>query len=346
MRGVAQTRDQADVVECQLPIMLGQTGLADAVEGAAAMLVVALAQHAQAHALHDGVGKDGAAALLQIVRGDVGQVDDLVPHAGLLVLIRQHGVDQVVEHLADLVLLGRHRRRHKLPGIDERHGKPALGTQPEVSRKAGDRIAPELLAACVVGVIVQTVERVAHKVVHDLEHMEAVRAGATVVEAQFVLHVERLRHVHAIEPNLVGVDGLVPEDALFGTRLGLELTVNGVHGGTVLGLAHQVVELIEGLAGVDVVEVVLLGVVVLDGAVVLDKEVDIVVGEGQVALLTRDLVQFNERLDHAAIDVVPGVLLTGTELFDVPGRRLRRGSLDQLLDVTVQNLIATHCCPL
>ena len=29
-----------------------------------------------------------------------------MPHAGLLVLIRQHGVDQVVEHLANLVLLG------------------------------------------------------------------------------------------------------------------------------------------------------------------------------------------------------------------------------------------------
>ena len=153
-------------------------------------------------------------------------------------------------------------------------------------------------------------------------------------------------HVHAVEPNLVGVDGLVPEDALFGARLGLELTVNGVHGGTVLGLAHQVIQLIEGLARVDVVEVVLLGVVMLDGAVFLDKEVDIVVGEGQVALLTRDLVQLDECLDHAAIDVVPGVLLAGTELFDVPGRRLRRRGLDQLLDVAVQNLIATHCCPL
>ena len=346
VRGVAQARDQADVVECQLPIMLGQAGLADAVEGAAAMLVVALAQHAQAHALHDGVGEDGAAALLQVVGGDVGQVDDLVPHAGLLVLIRQHGVDQVVEHLADLVLLGRHRRRHELPGIDERHGKPTLGTQPEVGRKAGDRIAPELLAARVVGVIVQTVERVAHQVVHDLEHMEAVRTGATVVEAQLVLHVERLGHVHAVEPNLVGVDGLVPKHALFGARLGLELTVNGVHGGTVFGLAHQAIQLIEGLARVYVVEVVLLGLVMLDGAVFLDKEVDVVVGKRQIALLTRNLVQLDERLDHAAIDVVPGVLLAGTELFDVPSGCLRRRCLDQLLDVAIQNLIATHCCPL
>ena len=176
-----------------------------------------------------------------------------MPHAGLLVLIRQHGVDQVVEHLADLVLLGRHRGRHELPRIDKRHGKPALGAQPEVSRKAGDRIAPELLAARVVGVIVQTVERVAHKIVHDLEHMEAVRAGATVVEAQLVLHVERLGHVHAVEPNLVGVDGLMPKHALFGARLGLELAIDRVHGGAVLGLAHQVIELVEGLARIDVV---------------------------------------------------------------------------------------------
>ena len=269
-----------------------------------------------------------------------------MPHAGLLVLIRQHGVDQVVEHLADLVLLGRHRGRHELPGIDERHGEPALGAQPEVGRKAGDGIAPELLAARVVGVIVQAVEGVAHQVVHHLEHMEAIRAGTAVVEAQLVLHVERLRHVHAVEPDLVGVDGFVPKHTLFGTRLGLELTVDGIHGGTVLGLAHQVIEFVEGFARVDVVEVVLLGIVMLDGAVILDKEVDIVVGEGQVTLLAGDLVQLDERLDHAAVNVIPGVLLAGAKLFDIPGRRLRRRGLDQLLDITVQNLIATHCCPL
>ena len=346
MRGVAKTRHQADIVKRQLPVALGQARIADAIKSATAVLVVALAQHAQAHALHDGVGKDGAARLLQIVGGDIGQVDDLVPHAGLLVLIRQHGVDQVVEHLANLVLLGRHRRRHELPGIDERHGKPALGAQPEVGRKTGDRVAPELLAARVVSVIVQTVEGVAHQVMHDLEHMEAVRTGATVVEAQLVLHVERLGHIHAVEPDLVGIDGLVPKHTLFGTRLGFELTIDGIHGGTVLGLAHQVIEFVEGFARVDVVEVVLLGIVMLDGAVFLDKKVDVVVGKGQVALLTRDLVQLDERLDHAAIDIVPGVLLACTELFDVPGRRLRRRGLDQLLDIAVQNLIAAHCCPL
>ena len=58
---VEMVRNQADVVERQLPVILGQAGLADAVEGVTAVLVVTLAQHAQTHALHDGVGKDGAA---------------------------------------------------------------------------------------------------------------------------------------------------------------------------------------------------------------------------------------------------------------------------------------------
>ena len=166
------------------------------------------------------------------------------------------------------------------------------------------------------------------------------------METQLVLHVERLCHIHAVEPDLVGVDGLVPKHALFGARLGFELTIDGIHGRTILGLAHQVIELVEGLARINVIEVVLLGVVMFDGTVVLDKEIDVVVGERQVALLTRDLVQLDERLDHAAVDIVPGVLLTGTELFDVPGRRLRRRGFDQLLDITDQDLIATHCCPL
>ncbi len=73
-------------------------------------------------------------------------------------------------------------------------------------------------------------------------------------------------------PNLVGIDGLVPEHAFFGARLGLELAVDGVHGGTVLGLAHQVIELVEGLARIDVIEVVLLGFVMLYGTVVLDNK--------------------------------------------------------------------------
>lgn len=181
---------------------------------------------------------------------------------------------------------------------------------------------------------------------HDLEHMEAIRAGTAVVEAQLVLHVERLRHVHAVEPDLVGVDGLVPKHTLFGTRLGFELTIDGIHGGTVLGFAYQVIEFVEGLACIDVIEVVLLGIVMLDGAIVLDKEIDVVIGKSQVALLAGDLVQLDECLDHAAVNVIPGVLLAGAKLFDIPGRRLRRRGLDQLLDITVQNLIATHCCPL
>ena len=131
---------------------------------------------------------------------------------------------------------------------------------------------------------------------HDLEHMEAVRTGTTVVEAQLVLHVERLSHVHAVEPDLVGIDGLMPKHALFGTRLGLELAIDRVHGRAILGLAHQVIELVEGLARIDVIEVVLLGIVMLDGAIVLDKEIDVVIGKGQVALLAGDLVQLDERL--------------------------------------------------
>ena len=84
-------------------------------------------------------------------------------------------------------------------------------------------------------------------------------------------------------------EGTVEERIRMAGKLGFELTIDGIHGGTVLGLAHQVIEFVEGFARVDVVEVVLLGIVMLDGAVILDKEVDIVVGEGQVTLLAGDL---------------------------------------------------------
>ena len=49
-----------------------------------------------------------------------------------------------------------------------------------------------------------------------------------VIEFGLILHVERLSHVHAVQPYLVGIDLLVPEVAFLGTWLRLHLTVDQV----------------------------------------------------------------------------------------------------------------------
>ena len=58
--------------------------------------------------------------------------------------------------------------------------------------------------------------------------MENVIVVLLVIEFGLILHVERLSHVHAVQPYLIGVDLLVPEVALLGTRLRLHLTIDQV----------------------------------------------------------------------------------------------------------------------
>jgi hypothetical protein len=106
---------------------------------------------------------------------------------------------------------------------------------------------------------------------------------------------------------------------------------------TVLVLAEDLIEPVERLSGIHVVEVVVLGTVALDVAFLVDEVVDEGIGEVEVSLILRDSVELDQGLDHAAIDVVPGVLLPGTDLLDVPGRRLGRRGLHELLDVAVEN---------
>ena len=48
----------------------------------------------EAYAFHDDIGEYGGAGFLQVVGGDTSPVYHLVPHAGGLVLVGKHGVNQ------------------------------------------------------------------------------------------------------------------------------------------------------------------------------------------------------------------------------------------------------------
>lgn len=60
-----------------------------------------------------------------------------------------------------------------------------------------------------------------------------------VIEFGLILHVERLSHVHAVQPYLVGIDLLVPEVAFLGAGLGLHLAVDQVDGLAVFSLPFR-----------------------------------------------------------------------------------------------------------
>ena len=108
--------------------------------------------------------------------------------------------------------------------------------------------------------------------VHEL--LVAVDAALHLVVAGLILHVEGLGHVGAVQPHLPRIDVLVPEVALLGAGLGEQLAADGVDGLAVLLVPEDVVQDEQVLALIHVVQVVLLGVVGLDGAVLLHKVVD------------------------------------------------------------------------
>ena len=151
--------------------------------------------------------------------------------------------------------------------------------------------------------------------IHEL--LVAVDAALHLVEAGLVLHVERLCHIGAVQPHLPRVDVLVPEVALLGAGLGEQLAADGVDGLAVLLVPVDVVQDEQVLALIHVVQIVLLGVVGLDGAVRLHKVVDELLGKLQILLIAGGLVQAQAGGDHAAINVVPLVGLAAAHLLDV-----------------------------
>lgn len=129
----------------------------------------------------------------------------------------------------------------------------------------------------------------------------------------------------------------MPEVALLGAGLGEQLAADGVDGFAVLLVPVDVVQDEQVLALIHVVQIILLGVVGLDGAVRLHKVVDELLGELQILLVAGGLVQAQAGGDHAAVDVVPLVGLTAAHLLDVPHRGLGAGIGDQVVHIVAQH---------
>ena len=90
-----------------------------------------------------------------------------------------------------------------------------------------------------------------------------------------------LRHIGAVQPNLPRVDGFVPEIAILGAGLGVQLGADGVDGIPVALFAGQINQGKQVFALVDVVQVMLVGVKGVDLAAILDKVVYKIAGELQ-----------------------------------------------------------------
>ncbi len=175
-------------------------------------------------------------------------------------------------------------------------------------------------------------------VVHLFAHRGDLAQHVAAVAAAEVLLVhgrEDLRHIDAVEPDLVGIDLLVPEVALDRAGLPQQLAVQLVRGETVFLVPVDTVKLEQHAAFVDVVEVIARLVIALDRAVGREKIIHIVTDKFTVAHIAADLGHREQGRQHAAVDVVPAGSLALAHSLDIPGGRLGGRALDQRVDISV-----------
>ena len=163
-------------------------------------------------------------------------------------------------------------------------------------------------------------------------------------EGFFVQRVEGLRHIQTVQPDLVGVDLLVPEVPLIGPGLIPEHLPQPVRRQAELLLPGALVEPEEDAALVDVVQVALLRPEGADAAVGLHEMLAHGPDEVGIARVPGDAGQLQQAGQHTAVDVVPGDGLALPELLQVPGGALRGGLLHQPQHIGVDPAIVCHSC--
>ena len=298
-------------------------------------------QNAKTGALEHRVGQHAAAACLQVVPFPANLINDLPVYTGIGIGIAVGAFHEFTKELADALFAL--SIRQDLTQIRKRNGVPADAAQPKVLRTARHRICPESSAAGIIAVVVQSLCRIVHMRAHIFDLRKGV---GKIALAEFALEqsIERLGHIQTVQPDLVGIDRLMPEVALKRTGLLPELLTQRIGGLFVLFLTGFPVEREKNAALVDVVKIEFVRLIAEDRAVLAYEVIDAAFGEVLVLIITGDLGHGQQRGHHAAVDIVPAGTLPLPDLFDVPHRSVRGGFADQLLHIGVNLFV--HGSPL
>ena len=150
---------------------------------------------------------------------------------------------------------------------------------------------------------------------------------------------EGLGHVDAVQPDLIGVNLLVPEAALPRAGLRFQLPPQKIGGFFVLFLACFFKQREQHPAFVHIVQRVAFGFVGADSAVVIHKGINEGFGKIEVPLIAGDFRHGQQGRHHAAVDVIPIGGFPLPDLFHVPGGIFGRRLLDQSQHVAVDFFI-------
>ena len=158
-----------------------------------------------------------------------------------------------------------------------------------------------------------------------------------VIEFGLILHVERLSHVHAVQPYLVGIDLLVPEVAFLGAGLGLHLAVDQVDGLAVFFLTIQGIQCEQSLARIDIVNIIFFHGILRNRTVFLYSVVNKCICKFVILFLSGSAVNLQKCQDHAAINVIPAGSFPLSGLLNVPCGNIQSALLDQFINVFLKN---------
>ena len=167
-------------------------------------------------------------------------------------------------------------------------------------------------------------------------------AHVAAAERGLIQGVEGLGHIQAVQPDLIGIDGFVPEVSLKGARLLPDLPIEILRGLFILFLPRLCVQGEEHTPLVDIVKIVFFAVVGADRAVVQHEPVDKALRKVEVTRVPGDIAHGKQGGNHAAVDVVPACWFPFPDSLDVPGRVRRRGFFDQAPDVGVNFFVHTQ----
>ena len=217
---------------------------------------------------------------------------------------------------------------------------PANASQPKRSGSSGVGIGPEGLPAGVIAVAVQPLFRHIHPSPYCLNLAQDVGKIAAA-EAGFVQGAEGLGHINAVQPHLIRVYRLVPEVSLRRPRLKIQLSAQNFSGFPVFFLSRLFVQGEQRPSLVDVVQTALLRGICADAPVLPDEAVYKALCKGKISLVSGDLGHRQQGRQHTAVNIVPVGFFSLPDALHVPHGTLRRGFLNQPLNIGVNLFVHT-----
>ena len=178
----------------------------------------------------------------------------------------------------------------ELVGVGQRHQEPTLGTQPDRRALARDGVGPLHPAGAVVGVAVKAQLLIPQQGVGGLELVE------DVVPVFFAIlfqtgGVEGHSHIKAVQPDLIGINILVPEIPGHSAGVIVQNVIRPLHALGPARLSGGLPEHPHGFAEAHLVDVVLADHPVGHGAVHLHEPAGIFLHRLQPAFVARGMIQ-------------------------------------------------------